>query len=167
MRHFRRSGRDEGAAAVEFALLLIPFITLCFGMITGGFVLNDKLSLNQGVREGARYGATLPIPVVSGSPDYAAFLTTIRETARGDAYGQIGTNAPTFCVGFRRASDGTEYYLTDTGTSTTSTPCTGAPALTNGTILVTGFKDTEFDLVFAQKGLTLHAISVARYEGAS
>src|SRR3954453_8008586 len=53
----RRSRREEGAALVEFALILPILVLLLFGLIDFGFIYNDFLSLRQGVRDGARQGA--------------------------------------------------------------------------------------------------------------
>lgn len=47
-------GRDHGAAAVEFALVLPVLFMLLFGIIDYGLWFNDSLSLRQGVRESAR-----------------------------------------------------------------------------------------------------------------
>jgi Flp pilus assembly protein TadG len=54
--------RDElGANAVEFALLLPILLMILFGTITGGMLYNQQLTLTQAAREGARYGATMPV----------------------------------------------------------------------------------------------------------
>lgn len=50
---------EEGANAVEFALVLPLLITLIFGAIWGGFALNSQVALSQSAREAARFGATL------------------------------------------------------------------------------------------------------------
>src|SRR4051794_13996066 len=62
LRAARDGGRDEvGAALVEFVLVLPVFMLLLLGMLTGGLAYSRKLSVAQAAREGARYGATLPI----------------------------------------------------------------------------------------------------------
>ena len=48
--------REDGAAAVEFALLATIFITLLFGIIDYGLYFNDSNSTRNGVRETARQG---------------------------------------------------------------------------------------------------------------
>jgi Flp pilus assembly protein TadG len=50
----RRSGRDQGAAAVEMALVMPILFMLLMGIINYGLWFNDSLSLRQGVREAAR-----------------------------------------------------------------------------------------------------------------
>jgi Flp pilus assembly protein TadG len=49
-----RFGRDRGAAAVEFALLLPVVLLLVFGLIDFGRALNAQITLTQAAREGAR-----------------------------------------------------------------------------------------------------------------
>lgn len=54
-RRRRDRARDErGAAAVEFALLLLPLLLLTFGIIEFGRAYNTKLSLTHAAREGVR-----------------------------------------------------------------------------------------------------------------
>jgi len=53
----RKRRREDGAALVEFALILPVLVLLLFGLIDFGFIYNDFLSLRQGVRDGARQGA--------------------------------------------------------------------------------------------------------------
>ena len=164
MLRLRHAREETGAAAVEFAILLIPFVVLCFGMISAAIMLNDKLALTQGVREGARYGATLPYDPANSY----AFLDAIRTTARGDSYGLLDLDqAPKFCVGLRTFSGGTDYHIGDTDTSTQPGPCPGAPTLANGSLVVIGSKAAKIDLIVSKLGLTLSSTSVARYEGLS
>lgn len=163
---FRRPRGDDGAAAVEFALLLPLFLMMCFGTISGGIVFNDKLALSQGVREGARYGATLP-----GTPTNAAtattFLSAVRSSARDSASGQLGTSASTFCVGFIPATSSAQtWYMTDTATSASTGLCTGSPT-TRGIVVVIGRKPAEFNLILDVLTTTLTSVGVARYEGTS
>ncbi len=48
--------REEGATAVEFALVAPLLILLVFGIIEYGLWFSDSLSTRQGVREAARQG---------------------------------------------------------------------------------------------------------------
>jgi len=53
---------DDGAAAVEFALVSVVFFLLLFGIIQYGLYFNDSLNARQGVREAARQGVVqMPI----------------------------------------------------------------------------------------------------------
>ena len=61
MRAYCRRGRrkvgERGAAAVEFALVVLPLVLIIGGVITYGFVLAQQASLSSGAREAARYGS--------------------------------------------------------------------------------------------------------------
>lgn len=57
------SRRDEGAAAVEMALVLPILLLLVFGIINFGVLFGQQLALNNGVRQGVRTA------VVAGNPD--------------------------------------------------------------------------------------------------
>ena len=62
MRAFRRERHaDDGAAAVEFALLLPIFVMLVFGGISVGIAYWKHISDVQAARDSARYGSTLPM----------------------------------------------------------------------------------------------------------
>ena len=50
-------GRDSGATAVEFALLLPMLLLIIFGVIDFGRALNAQVTLTQAAREGARLDA--------------------------------------------------------------------------------------------------------------
>jgi Flp pilus assembly protein TadG len=51
---------DTGAALVEFALVFPLLVVMMLGIVTGGLTYNQKLQVTHAVREGARYGATIP-----------------------------------------------------------------------------------------------------------
>jgi Flp pilus assembly protein TadG len=50
----RRRGGERGAALVEFAIVLVLFALLLFGVIEFGLAYNDFIAVRQGTREGAR-----------------------------------------------------------------------------------------------------------------
>jgi len=58
----RRRGQDEGASAVEFALVVLPLLLIVFGIINFGVIFGQQLALNNGVRQGVR------MAVVAGNP---------------------------------------------------------------------------------------------------
>lgn len=51
---------DRGAAAVEFALVVIPLMTLVLGVLGYGFMLSFRQSVSQAAAEGARAAAVAP-----------------------------------------------------------------------------------------------------------
>ena len=56
LRRTIRGRRDDGATAVEFALVVPILLLLVFGIIEYGLWFSDSLSSRQGVREAARQG---------------------------------------------------------------------------------------------------------------
>ena len=57
MTHSRsRTRTEDGAAAVEFALVSSLLFVLVFGIIQYGFYFNDSMDVRQGVREASRMG---------------------------------------------------------------------------------------------------------------
>jgi hypothetical protein len=66
---------EAGAALVEAALIMIPFLLLLFGVIEFGLLLYDQQVINNAAREGARAGI-----VVSNSrsdtPEFDAVIQT-------------------------------------------------------------------------------------------
>ena len=49
--------KQKGAAAVEFAIIMIPFIILIFAIFQFGIVFNNWIALTHAAREGARLAA--------------------------------------------------------------------------------------------------------------
>lgn len=85
---------DKGAVAVEFALILPALLLLVVGIINFGWLLGQKLSLNQAVREGAR------MAVVPGTDNGASVDTTtkIQNLVRASTGGLVNTNNVTVAV---------------------------------------------------------------------
>lgn len=52
--------RDDGAVAVEFALILVPFLMILVGIFEYSLAFNHLQSLHAAAREGARAGALVP-----------------------------------------------------------------------------------------------------------
>ena len=83
---------EDGASIVEFALIFPVLVCLLLGMFTGGIAFNQKLALTSGVREGSRYGATLPVSSTSctaGSKTLACWLTKVAEVATAASEGEL------------------------------------------------------------------------------
>lgn len=157
--------------AVEFALLFPLFLVICFGTISGGILFSDKLALTQGVREGARYGATLQYE----SADPASFLSKVR-TAAVDAGkpGQLGSGAVEYCVAIRTKDGATNWHKLAGDADLDAArpgPCPGTDdggELPDGAhILVTVTKQAELNMLLYRFDLGVGSTSVARYEGDS
>lgn len=61
----RRSRRDDGAAAVEFALISVILVTLLTGVVQFGFTFWEYIQVAHSAREGVRWAAL-------GAPGQAA-----------------------------------------------------------------------------------------------
>jgi Flp pilus assembly protein TadG len=57
VKRIRRSREDQGAAAVEFALVLPVLVLILFGIVDLGRMLNARITLSQAAHEGARAAA--------------------------------------------------------------------------------------------------------------
>ncbi len=154
---------DVGAAAVEFTFLFVfLFLPICYGTLSAGIVFSDKLALTQGVREAARYGATLPYDPLNPT----MFLKTSRDAAKDADYGQLTGGEPGYCVAFRQ-SDGTDWHMKASDTTAQSGICAGTSGPTSSHVLVVASKPGKFDFVLDEMNFTISSVSVARYEGTS
>jgi Flp pilus assembly protein TadG len=139
MRSFRSalnaSRPDEGAAAVEFALLLPIFVMLVFGSLSSGIAYWKHISDVQAGRDAARYGSTLPF-VDGGTAttcgdagiSVTTWLTCVRdvaisESASWNTVADIGTDSGYVCVA---------YIKSDTAGATGTVLTTNLVAGTNG-----------------------------------
>jgi hypothetical protein len=87
----RAAARDSGAALVEFAIVLPVFLMLLLGMMTGGLAYSRKLSVGQAAREGARFGATLPI---TASLPRDAWLQRVGDLTIASSDGELTSDKP-------------------------------------------------------------------------
>ena len=53
--------QDEGAAAVEFALVVIPLLLIVFGIINFGVIFASQIGLNSSARDASRSGVVKPL----------------------------------------------------------------------------------------------------------
>jgi Flp pilus assembly protein TadG len=81
---------ENGAAAVEFALILPIFLLLVFGIIEFGFLLYNKQVITNASREGARYG----IVSTGGSRHSLVQITDVVDTYAASHLVTFGTASP-------------------------------------------------------------------------
>lgn len=176
----RRASEERGAALVEFALILPVFMMLVLGMFSGGLAYNQKLSLTQASREGARYGATIAADQSFVSGTWASNVKDlIIQRAAGELDPSTGAQV---CVAL---VEGTSSPSPSTLTVvTTPTYSSKAHFTTNGTspcnavdtytvtatdkgrrvqVLVT--RPSHIELLVQRFNLTLTAKATARFEG--
>jgi Flp pilus assembly protein TadG len=118
-----RSG-ERGAAAVEFALVMVPLLLILFGIISYGYLLSFRQAISQGAAEGARAVAVKP----AGTDP--ATLQAVMEAAVNDALDSYGV----------RCADGALQHSVGgswqpAGTCALTTPaCTDNPGVTCATV---------------------------------
>lgn len=152
------------------AVVLPLIIVLMLGIITGGISLNRSVSLNNAAREGARYGATLPI-----DGDMAGWLDSVADIAIGAATGDLDDGQPdrVVCVAFVHP-DGTDptdqtvrIVVDEAGTRTITV---GATCHADDRpdderrVQVDVERSSELEVVFWSRTLTVHGTSTARFE---
>src|SRR3954463_2611915 len=90
---------ERGAGLVEFAFVFPVLVMLLFGLLSGGMAWNQNLALSQGVRVGARYGATLPTTNYTNMDDYLDVLAT-RVIDNSDGNVSSTTSGRMVCVAY-------------------------------------------------------------------
>lgn len=156
--------REQGAALIEFVLVLPIFMMLILAMFTGGLAYSRKHSVSQAAREGARYGATLPFAGAYATVD--PWLTEVARVTVASGDGELagGESGQRVCVAYVRA-DGTANRRVETG---------GVPVFTNGAcfadgrtearVQVTTRRTSRFEALAFAYDATLQSTTVARFE---
>ena len=77
--------------------MLPVLVMLLLGTLTAGLAYNRNNSLNNGARESARYGATLPV-----NDDLAGWLFDVADVARDSTGGNLEAGVPgqQICVAY-------------------------------------------------------------------
>jgi len=164
-----RQSNEEGASLIEFAMILPILAALLLGIVTVGLALNGKNSINNAAREGARYGATLPVDTTMTN-----WLNDVADVAIRSATGQLddGIDGRTLCVAYVYPAgtvvlDSSAKVEIDVAGNRSFSPgwCfdDGRPS-DERRVQVVGARDTEILALFFVKDVTLDAESVARFE---
>ncbi|MEY2430808.1 MAG: hypothetical protein QOC92_533 [Acidimicrobiaceae bacterium] len=113
---------------VEFALTLPLLVMLLMGMFTGGIVLNQKLAIANGVREGSRFGATLPVATScsAGAGTLSCWLTSVADVTQSAAEGNLASSVDNLSICVAYVSPGT--LPTDRTSSLTRTASGDSPS---------------------------------------
>lgn len=162
----RRRHDDAGASLVEFALVLPVFMMLILGMFTGGLAYSRKLSIAQAAREGARYGATLPI---TASNPLSTWLTRVSDLTIASSEGELGADRPgrVVCVAYVTASGSATRQRT-VGTATPVTeplPCIDNDGRTGeARVQVVAQRTSNLEALVFSRELVLGSHAVARSE---
>jgi Flp pilus assembly protein TadG len=165
---------DRGAVLVEFALTMPLLVMLLLGMFTGGLTLNQKLAIANGVREGSRYGATLPVAAScsGGAGTLSCWLTQVADLTQTAAEGNLASSAANLqiCVAYvspaATATDKTTSLTrTSSGDTTASAQCfdDGRPA-SERRVQVTATRDAKIEYLLGTATPTLTSRSITKFE---
>lgn len=174
MRHRLRG--EDGANAVEFALILPMFIMLIFGAITAGLALNSRQQLDHASREGVRYGATLPFEAqpCDDSAPFRNWGECVRDRVLATSVGTVQLASGGVCI-THVAEDGTtnqwiygppavQARIVDSGAPGQHCILEN-PALNGARVQVKVLTPAAVNAVFFRTGVfDLTARAVARYE---
>lgn len=158
--------RDEsGASLVEFALILPVFMMLLLGMLTGGLAYSRKLSVAQATREGARYGATLPI---TATTPVDAWLDKVAALTIASSDGELAATQPgqAVCVAYV-PSAGLPRRREQVGTSVSrsSDRCIANDGRDGETrVQVVASRRSTLEALLFSRNLDLRSHAVARFE---
>jgi Flp pilus assembly protein TadG len=95
---YRRSrlGREDGAAAIEFAIVVVLLLLIVFGILEYGRIYSQVEVLNGSAREGARAGAVqgtkqdITNAIMSSAGPYSDQISNVQVTATASG----GAQAP-------------------------------------------------------------------------
>jgi Flp pilus assembly protein TadG len=151
---------DDGAALVEFALVMPFLVVVLLGTVTSGLALNDDIQLTHSAREGARYGATVPDDESFGSGTWA---TNVRKVVV-DRFGG-GITAVDVCVSLVQGSPAVPLsanHTTDAGGAACYDD--SASGVTSARVQVTAERDVTIDTGLYSIDVTLESEAVAQHE---
>jgi Flp pilus assembly protein TadG len=164
--------RERGAALVEFVLIVPLALLVIFGGITAALAYEHKADVVHAVRDGARYGATVPLAqcdVTSncGSRNWAELVQFVT-AQRSDG----ALNAAQICVALVAGPSGAVFTRAGGvyGTGTTSTfPATGCfndgNADAGMRVHVSAVRGGDrINLILTTLPVTLSSNGAARYE---
>ena len=158
-----RRGGEDGAAAVEFALLFPLFLVIVFGVINMGFGFNQKINLTQAAREASRYGATLSFDAAGGDVnDWLQKVTDVVVSA-GGADLEPGRSGRYICVAHVDADGNVNSLVTGTGGPSSNAVCYDDNR-TDARVQVVVRSDTVLDFVLWGGSFNLGSSSVTHYE---
>jgi Flp pilus assembly protein TadG len=167
----RRCSDERGAALVEFALLLPLLVMLLLGIVTSAEAYGQKLSITNGAREGARYGATLP---VGNFATLNAWLDDVAAKTKNTVEGGLptGLSGRAICIAyvFPNGTDTNDRTTSRTenaaGTVTyAQTSCfSDSRANSERRIQVTLNRNATLDAFLVKQTIGLGARSITRFE---
>ncbi len=175
----RRIRHDQGAAAVEFALLLPLFVMLTIGTISAGFAFHAWLSVTHGSQESSRFAATLSVDSAGGTTgdwladvaDRAAAASNISMAAGEAEPGTVLCVAVVSPANIPALNSHLTMTADATGTLVAGTPATGpcpqAPSMTGDYVQTYVARPVDFNYLLGSGRITVASKSVNRFEAVS
>jgi len=165
---------DDGAAAVEFALLFPVFIVLAMGTMAAGTAYSKQINVTQAAREASRYGATYDMtePTLGGIDGWLAAVDSAAVESAGDANSPIG-GFDYRCVAYVTTDssgdvDTSKSRYSENGGAATNGACPGgtqdAAIPDTDYVQVALARKTSFFVIFANPTLQLDGLSFTPYE---
>jgi Flp pilus assembly protein TadG len=155
---------------VEFAIILPVLGALLIGMLSGGMAYSRKLSLTNGAREGARYGATLPVQNFANLDAWldevsSVAVDAVDDNLTDDAEGRVVCVAYVHPDGIATNDRTTRRYQADGATGYEPEPCfdDGRPN-SERRVQVLLQRTSDLNALIYQHEVTLTGKSVARFE---
>jgi Flp pilus assembly protein TadG len=153
-----RRGRrgDRGAALIEFAIIAPLVFMLLLGLFSGGILLNQRNSMTNAVREGARMGATLPASGTWGNTVEGRVL----DLAAGDL------KASQVCVQLLQAPSTTPVQNDSTcsGALAADQPSLAGVPAGDCVAVVWSSKTGKLEAVVFSRNITMETHSISKYE---
>jgi Flp pilus assembly protein TadG len=171
--------RDDGASAVEFAILLPLFAMLTVGTISAGFAFHAWLNVTHGAQESSRFAATLSIDAGGGST--SSWLTQVsqRALAASDVTvssteaqpGTTGCVAVVSPTNIPPVSAHMTVSVDSAGSITRSSvltgPCPDLPTMTGDYVQTQISTPVSFNYVLGNAAIQVAGKSVSRFEAVS
>lgn len=152
--------REQGAALVETAFVLVLLMMILVGIVTVGVAFNRSNGLQTAAREGSRYGATLTVQT-----DMTTYLDDVRDVTKAAAIGDLDASVPGqyICVALVDSSYGSQSLVESGGGETSGTTCF-TDGRSDPRVQVVVRRDSDIEVVVFSQTVTLEGTSVSRYE---
>ena len=152
--------RDDGAAAVEFALLFPIFFMVCIGTITFGFAFERWISVTQAAREASRFAATYPNP---DDPTWAADVLLVAKENAGIT-AETPADSYYVCVRFTAADSSTASNVVESEGTLAPATCPPATSLPDSRVALTVRRSAQVNWLFGGNDLAVTGSNTSRFE---
>jgi Flp pilus assembly protein TadG len=154
---------DTGASAVEFALVVPLLLLIVFGIINFGILFSQQITINNGVREGARR-AVVADPSAPRTCDQ--IIASVRNKLSGLALDPADVQIKVSQDGWTDSNGcGSSFVASTFGGSAANVPCTNSYNATDhsGSLVVEARFDSRIPVSFPPFPTTLSLTSKAVY----